>query len=129
LSFEKAMMAFWPGPLTIVTRARPGVPIEITAGTETIGLRLPIVDSVREFVRQCGGALTATSANLSGKPPARNAFELMNQFPEGLDLIVDSGELTAIEPSTVLDITSSPVKLIREGAISRATIQGVFDLA
>lgn len=129
LTFEKAIMAFWPGPLTIVTRARPGVPIEITAGTETIGLRLPIVDSVRDFIRQCGGALTATSANLAGKQPSRNVFELMNQFPEGIDLIVDSGEVTATEPSTVLDITSSPVRLIREGVISRNTIQGVFDLA
>ena len=128
LIFQKASLAFWPGPLTIVNRADPALPSAITAGTGTVGVRLPLDDSVREFVRQCGGALTATSANLTGRSPARSALEVLDQFDGTLDLVVDGGKVTVTEPSTVLDITTYPVRLIREGAISRATIETVFEV-
>ena len=58
---------YWPGPLTLVSNARPELPEELTAGSGTIGLRLPDDDDVRSLVRACGGALTATSANPSGE--------------------------------------------------------------
>jgi L-threonylcarbamoyladenylate synthase len=113
----------WPGPLTLIGGARPEVPVELTAGTRTIGLRLPDDDDVRSLVRACGGALTATSANISGQPPARTAKEVENYFPEGIDLIIDGGEATAIEPSTVLDLSGPKARLIREGAISREELE------
>jgi L-threonylcarbamoyladenylate synthase len=128
LIFEKASRAFWPGPITIVTRADPAVPSEITAGTGTVGIRLPSDHLVREFVRLCGGALTATSANLTGRPPARSAAEVLDQFDGTIDLVVDAGEVTVTEPSTVLDSTTYPVRLIREGVISRAKIETVFEV-
>jgi L-threonylcarbamoyladenylate synthase len=109
----------WPGPLTLIGGARPEVPVELTAGTRTIGVRLPDDDSVRALVRACGGALTATSANASGQPPARTAKEVENYFPAGIDLIIDGGEVTTTEPSTVLDLSGPKTRLIREGAISR----------
>jgi len=109
----------WPGPLTLIGGALPAVPVELTAGTQTIGLRLPDDANVRALVRACGGALTATSANVSGQPPARTAKEVENYFPEGIDLIIDGGEVTATQPSTVLDLTQPKARLIREGAISR----------
>lgn len=116
-AFAQVARKFWPGPLTIVGFAVPRLSDEITAGTQTVGVRLPADGNVRELVRQCGGALTATSANLSGREPARSAREVAAYFPEGIDLIVDSGDVTATEPSTVLDVTSSPPRLVREGAI------------
>lgn len=109
----------WPGPLTLIGGARPELPGELTAGTRTIGVRLPDDDNVRALVRACGGALTATSANLSGQPPARTAKEVENYFPEGIDLIIDGGEVTATQASTVLDLSGPKARLIREGAISR----------
>lgn len=109
----------WPGPLTLIGGALPEVPVELTAGTRTIGVRLPDDDNVRALVRACGGALTATSANLSGQPPARTAKEVENYFPEGIDLIIDGGEVTATQASTVLDLSGSEARLVREGAISR----------
>jgi L-threonylcarbamoyladenylate synthase len=109
----------WPGPLTLIGGAGPDVPIELTAGSGTIGVRLPDDEDVRELVRACGGALTATSANPSGRPPARNAQEVENYFPEGIDLIIDDGEVTATQPSTVLDLSGPKGRLVREGAISR----------
>ncbi|HEY0727264.1 MAG TPA: L-threonylcarbamoyladenylate synthase, partial [Pyrinomonadaceae bacterium] len=64
--FKIAAREFWPGPLTIIGQAVPQLPQEITAGTGTVGVRLPADESVREFVRKCGRVLTATSANPAG---------------------------------------------------------------
>jgi L-threonylcarbamoyladenylate synthase len=125
--FQRAAHEFWPGPLTIVGFAATALPEEITAGTGTVGVRVPADEIVREFVRQCGGALTATSANPSGSEPARSAKEVAAYFPQGLDLIVDGGEVTATEPSTVLDVTTSPPRVVREGAIRRNLIDQLFN--
>jgi L-threonylcarbamoyladenylate synthase len=112
----------WPGPLTLIGAARPEVPVELTAGTRTIGVRLPDDEGVRALVRACGGALTATSANVSGQPPARTAKEVENYFPLGIDLIIDGGDVTATQPSTVLDLSGPKARLIREGAIAREAL-------
>lgn len=116
-AFEEAARKFWPGPLTIVGAAVASVPLEITAGTGTVGVRVPADESVRELVRACGGALTATSANPSGREPARSAEEVREYFGDGLDLLIDGGEVTATEPSTVFDVTVSPPRVVRQGAI------------
>ena len=126
-AFLLAAREFWPGPLTIIGRAVGALPLEITAGTGTVGVRLPADEKVRELVRECGGILTATSANPAGREPARSAFEVANYFSQGLDLIVDGGEVTATEPSTVLDATTSPARVVREGALRRELIEQVFN--
>jgi L-threonylcarbamoyladenylate synthase len=113
----------WPGALTIVVKAKPEVPGELTAGSATVGLRLPDDAAVRAFIRACGGALTATSANLAGEPPARMAEEVAKSFPVELDLIVDGGAAIGGKPSTVLDLSAEQVRLIREGAISRTELR------
>jgi L-threonylcarbamoyladenylate synthase len=115
--FDKIAEKFWPGPLTIIGKAVDDLPHEITVGTGTVGVRLPNDEDVRLLVRGCGGVLTATSANPAGREPARSAAEVRAYFPEGIDLIVDGGEVTATEPSTVLDATVSPPRIVREGAI------------
>jgi L-threonylcarbamoyladenylate synthase len=120
--FMKLGAKFWPGPLTIVGKANADLPEGVTAGTGTVGVRLPADLSVRDLVRECGGALTATSANPAGCDPARSAEEVRNYFPAGLDLIIDGGQVTAIEPSTVVDATTSRPRVIREGAISATLI-------
>lgn len=115
--FARLAAKFWPGPLTIVGKANTDLPDGITAGTGTVGVRLPADESVRDLVRKCGGALTATSANPAGRDPARSAEEVRSYFPEGIDLVIDGGQVTAIEPSTVVDATVSPPRVVREGAI------------
>lgn len=124
--FNIAARKFWPGTLTIVGTAVAALPEEITSGTGTVGVRLPADESVRELVRDCGGVLTATSANPSGSEPARSAADVARYFPRGLDLIVDGGEVSATEPSTVLDVSSSPPRVVREGAISQNVIEQLF---
>ena len=115
--FQEMAARFWPGPLTIVGKASTDLPEEVTAGTGTVGVRLPAEARVRDLVRDCGGALTATSANPAGRAPARSAQMVRTYFPEGIDLIIDGGGVTTFEPSTVVDATTSPPRIIREAAI------------
>jgi len=121
-AFNLLAERFWPGPLTMVGRAAPEVPEEITAGTLTVGVRLPDDEEVCALVRACGGALTATSANPAGREAASTAQEVERYFGAALELIVDGGKARRDRPSTVLDL-SMQVRLIREGAIAWPEIQ------
>ncbi|HEX8473734.1 MAG TPA: L-threonylcarbamoyladenylate synthase [Pyrinomonadaceae bacterium] len=120
--FDALCARHWPGALTLVAAARASVPEELTAQTGTVGVRLPDDEAVRAFVRECGGALTATSANPAGETPARNAVEVEQFFHEGLALIVDGGEALSDSPSAVLDVAGNRARLIREGVVSRHAI-------
>ncbi len=122
-AFDELVKQFWPGALTIIGKATDQLPSELTAGTESIGVRLPDDEGVRSLVRVCGGALTATSANPSGEPAARSAAEAAKYFGESADLIVDGGATKTDYPSTVVDTSDSEVKLVREGAIPWDKIQ------
>jgi L-threonylcarbamoyladenylate synthase len=126
-SFGLIAIEHWPAPLTLIGPARPELPIELTAETDSIGLRLPDNENVRDLVRLCGGALTATSANVSGKPPARTAKEVEEYFPSAIDLIIDGGEVTATEPSTVLDVRGPEARLVREGAVSGEELAKILE--
>ena len=125
-AFDLLAERFWPGALTLIGKAGPAVPDEVTANTGTIGVRLPDDDNVRAFVRACGGALTATSANPSGEQPARSAKEVESYFGATVDLIIDGGEARTDLPSTVVDAGGPEPKLIREGAIAWAEIQNAL---
>jgi L-threonylcarbamoyladenylate synthase len=127
--FDAFAKRHWPGPITLVGSARDGVPEELTAGTGTLGVRLPYDERVREFVRATGGALTATSANPAGQAAARNAKEVANYFPKGLDLIVDSGPAPGGLPSTVLDVSGPTARLIREGAVMKEELEATLRLS
>lgn len=121
-AFVSMAERFWPGPLTIIGAAHLALPAEITAGSKTVGVRLPDDDKVRSLVRKCGGTLTATSANPSGAPPARTAAEVHGYFGDRIELIIDGGPASTDQPSTVVDVTGSETKLIREGVIAWSVI-------
>ena len=122
-NFNLLARTFWPGPLTLIGEASPNVPEEITAGTETIGVRLPADEKVIALIQACGDALTATSANPSTQEPATSAQQVFSYFGDAIDLIVDGGEATTDQPSTVVDVSKAEPKLIREGVIAWARIQ------
>jgi L-threonylcarbamoyladenylate synthase len=124
-TYTEIAARYWPAPLTLIGTARSGIPDDLTAGTDSIGLRLPDDKNVQALVRACGGALTATSANISGSEPARTAKEVEKYFPSGIDLIIDGGAVNASEPSTVLDISGDKPRLIREGAMKREALAGL----
>ena len=125
-AFSELTKKFWPGALTIIGEAVVDLPEDLTAATKTLGVRLPDNDKVRALIRACGGALTATSANPSGEPPARSATAVASYFGERVDLIIDGGDVDTDAPSTVVDATTEQVNLMREGAIPFAEIQAVL---
>jgi len=125
--FQSIADRFWPGPITLIGQARPELPTELTAGTRTIGLRLPDVEHLRSLLRECGGALTATSANTSGNPPATTAAEVDRYFGDRIDMVLDGGKTLATQPSSVLDVSGEKPQLIREGAVTREMLRELFE--
>ena len=114
---------FWPGGLTLVLAQAPGarLPTVLTAGSATIGVRLPDHDSPRALARELG-PLPVTSANLSGHPDARDAAEVLAQLGDRVDLILDGGPTRDGVPSTVVDCSGDAPRVLRVGAISAEEI-------
>jgi L-threonylcarbamoyladenylate synthase len=113
---------FWPGPLTLVLKASPDLPLELTGARRTIGVRLPDVAWLREVVRQLAFPLTATSANISGEKEISEPTEAARIFEGKVDLIVNGGKTRGILPSTVIDLSGKIPAILREGAIQRSKL-------
>jgi L-threonylcarbamoyladenylate synthase len=126
-TFQLLAQTLWPGPLTLIGKATGAVLYEITALTQTVGVRLPDDDNVRALVRACGGALTATSANPARKEPARSAEEVFRYFGHAVDLIVDGGPARSVQPSTVVKVCKDKPRLIRDGVISWTNIRAAIE--
>lgn len=107
----------WPGPLTLVLRARPTLPGELTAGTGTVGVRLSAHPVARGLVRALGQPVTAPSANPAGLPPPTTAAAVLEHFGGAIELVVDGGPTAGGAPSTVLDVTVDPPRIVRQGAL------------
>ena len=107
---------YWPGALTIVAPLRRPVPAQLTNGGPNLGVRVPAHSGALELIGSCGGRVTGTSANLSGKPSARTAAEAMDQLGGVVDVILDGGRLSGVE-STVVRIVGPEVTLLRSGPI------------
>ena len=113
---------FWPGPLTLVVRKGRRVPDLATGGRPTIAVRIPDHRVPLALATKLAGPLTGTSANLSGGPDLESIEDLEQQLGSRLDGIIRCGPLPVGIPSTVVDITSNEVRVLREGAISAGEI-------
>ena len=108
---------FWPGPLTLVLPANTSIPGPlITNGT--VAVRIPKHETALELIRLCQSPITGTSANLSGGEQPNSALEVLTQIGNRVDMILDSGTLGENVPSTIIDVTVDPPRLIRPGQIS-----------
>jgi L-threonylcarbamoyladenylate synthase len=114
---RELMARHWPGPLTLVLRARAEVPGEVTAGSGTVGVRLSPHPVARALVHALGAPITAPSANPSGAAPPTTATQVRAYFGDRLGLILDGGATAGGAPSTVLDVTVDPPRLLRAGAL------------
>jgi L-threonylcarbamoyladenylate synthase len=114
---------FWPGGLTLVLRQveGAGLPAVLTAGQTTIGVRVPDHDCPRALAREFG-PLPVTSANVSGRPGATTAEEVVAQLGERIDLILDGGPARRGVPSTVVDCSAEEPRVLRDGAIGSPEI-------
>jgi L-threonylcarbamoyladenylate synthase len=121
----RLMDAFWPGPVTLIFRASPRLPAALTGPDKKIGFRISPDPVCAALLRALGMPLISTSANPTGKPPARSAQETLRYFPGGLDAVIDGGERPESMPSTVVDVTRSVPLLMRAGPVSAETIRSV----
>lgn len=124
---EKLIDNFWPGPLTIIFDAVEKVAAVFRSGHNTIAVRIPDSRICLSLIRQTGFPLISTSANPSGEPPATTAEEVAAAFGNQLDLIIDGGPTPSRTPSTVVDVTRTPVRIVRQGAVSALEIRTVLD--
>lgn len=122
-TFHKLARQFWPGPLTIVVSASAKLPSEVTAGTGSIGLRLPLAPIAVALIRAAACPITATSANLSGEPDSGSAEQVARSLGDRIPLIVDGGRSSNLKPSTVIDLRGNDWRIVREGAILRREIE------
>ncbi len=114
---ETLARAFWPGPLTLVLPRAPKIPALVTAGGDTVGLRWPAHPFMQAVIRECGFPLAAPSANLSNQVSPTSAEHVRRQLTGRIPLIVDGGQSQVGIESTVLDLTSSPPRILRPGMI------------
>ena len=117
---ELLLQTFWPGPLTIVFPSHPSLPAALTAGTGTVGIRLPAMPRLRQLLVQIG-PLTGTSANRSDQPPLCTADAVLTELGSDVDLVLDAGPTPGGAPSTVIDARSR-IRILREGALSRTVL-------
>jgi L-threonylcarbamoyladenylate synthase len=120
---DHLMKRYWPGPLTLIFDALPDIPPILTGETGKVAVRIPGDRISYALVSHLKMPLTATSANLSSMPPANDADAVAEYFGEGIDLIIDGGVSPGGLPSTIMDVTVQPPKVLRFG---RVEIDGSF---
>lgn len=109
---------YWPGPLTLLIPRPPTLPSTLTGGLEAVGVRVPAHPVARALCRACGMPLTATSANLSGRPPSADPDEIAQTLGPRLDALLDAGFTPGGAASTIVDVTGPRPRLVRAGAVS-----------
>lgn len=113
---------FWPGPLTIVLRAKKTIPDIVRAGGETVGLRCPDHPQLQELLGAVDFPLAAPSANPSGEKSPVRAEEVLRYFDGEIEGIIDGGECTLGKESTIIDLSKTPYTILREGAVSAGDV-------
>lgn len=117
---------FWPGPLTIVMKAKPCVPEIVRAGGETVGLRCPDHPLTLELLEKSGVPFAAPSANPSGEPSPKNADSVLKYFDGKIDAVLDGGECGIGCESTLIDLSRTPYRILRRGALPADEIADAF---
>jgi L-threonylcarbamoyladenylate synthase len=123
---EKLMAAFWPGPLTLVLPAAPGVPREVTAGLDTVGIRMPAHPVALALIASAGIPVAAPSANLSGRPSPTTAGHVLQDLDGRIDAILDAGPAGVGVESTVLDLVADVPVILRPGGITPEELEKVI---
>jgi len=126
-TFHKLASKFWPGPLTLLVEASPGVPLKITAHTGNVALRWPKSPFVTALIDLVRGPITGTSGNISGQPACATAVELLEQMGDRIPLIIDGGETPGTLASTIIKLEGDDWTVMREGVISEELIRAALE--
>lgn len=122
----KAAEFFMPGPLTIVLQKKENLPNAVTAGLNTVGVRIPSNKTAQEFIKECGTGIAAPSANTSTKPSPTKAIHVYDDLNGKIKYILDGGECEKGLESTILDLSSDKIRLLRQGAIPIEDLESVL---
>lgn len=124
---EKLAAQFCPGPLTFVLPKLPHVPASVTAGLDTVAVRVPSHPIALALIRESGVPIAAPSANRFGHTSPTTAAHVLDDLDGRIDMILDGGSTTVGVESTVLDVTCTPPMILRPGGVSREEIESVID--
>lgn len=115
---KKLAEAFWPGPLTMIMKKSALIPDEVSAGLDTVGIRMPANETARALIRSAGRPIAAPSANRSGRPSPTTARHVMDDMDGRIPMIIDDGASQVGLESTVLDVTGETPRVLRPGGIT-----------
>ena len=124
---ERLIAKCWPGPLSLILRAAPIVPVRVRGAGSTVALRCPKDTLCQRLLERIGGPVVSSSANLSGQPPAETADEVVRIFGNQLDLVLDGGPRQNRLPSTLVDVSDEKPRLLRRGALDVDAILGDYE--
>ena len=119
------MDTFWPGPLTLIFNKADCVPYEVTAGLETVAIRMPQDKTARTLIQKAGVPIAAPSANRSGRPSPTTARHVLDDMDGRIPLILDGGPCRYGVESTVLSLVGEPM-ILRPGAVTREMLEAVI---
>ena len=117
---------FWPGPLTLVLRKQPIVPLEVTAGLDTVAVRVPSHPVARALLDATRLPLAAPSANRFGRPSPTRARHVLDDLDGRIDAVVDGGRTNVGVESTIVDVACMPPRLLRPGGLAAEEIEDVL---
>lgn len=121
--FDRLVEELWPGPLTLVLPAATGLPEQVVGSRGTVAVRWSPHPVAQALVTGCDAPLTGTSANRTGSAPIADPRELALRLGAEIDVLVDAGTAPGGPPSTLLDLTVTPPRILRLGPVGRSTLQ------
>ena len=124
-SFQLLAERFWPGELTLIIKRKSTVPDIVTAGGDTVALRMPDNPVALQICREMGGVLAVTSANLSGEPACVTAQEVLHSLDGRIPLILDGGRSRGGVASTIIDCVAQPPHVLRLGRLTLELLHSI----
>lgn len=125
-AFYRLAEKFWPGPLTMIVKKNARIPYSVTGGLDTVGIRMPDNIYARYLIKKSGCPVAAPSANISGTVSATDAKYVYDDFKDKIPYIIDGGSSEIGLESTVLNLTSTPVMILRPGKITLEEIRKII---
>lgn len=130
-AFHYLAERFWPGPLTLVVRAAPSLPSEVSGGRGSVALRVPGLALPRMLAEGLGRPISGVSANRTGQPPCRTAAEVARVFSQEdsdeaesqIAMLLDGGSTAGGASSTIVDLTGGEPRVLREGLLPRSALE------
>ena len=117
---------YWPGPLTVIMKKSSLIPDEVSAGLDTVAIRMPSHEGARKIIAAAGVPLAAPSANASGKPSPTKASHVIEDLDGRIDAVVDGGDCSVGVESTVVTLVTDPPALLRPGGVTPSELEAVL---